>query len=355
MHFEPVDRPPLWLAEEVTEGAVRRWIRDGSFPIGMTVGDVFPMDGRELVTLDTGPLPASVSHTIEDGEQWRTTQDAFGFTVRTLKEQSVTPTIYYYLDSSAHDRASWERLSERYDPHDVRRLPRAWGPELWSYYNEGAAPVGMRIQWGPGRGTKNGYTLGLERFLVMLADDPGLVKEIFDFWAGFVIAAARPWFEHVHFDFVYLSEDGIAYKNSTLVSPRMYRTLWGPALRRVTDFLHGYGVEIIAHETSGNICPLIPTLLDLGINLYLPLEVAAGMDALALRRSFGRSIRLIGNIARQALMDGPEAVRREVEAKVPPLMARGGYIPAVDDMILPDISFESYQCYHDLVRNYRCA
>lgn len=353
MRFQPVDRPPLWQVEEVTEGAIRHWIRDGDFPIGMRVDDVFPMDGFEIVALDTGPLPAFVPHKIEENDRWKTTVDAYGFTVRTLKEQSVSPTIYYYLAGSVSDRAGWEKLKQRYDPADPRRLPRTWGPELWEHLNAGDVPVGLRIDWGPGRGAKNGYTLGLERFLEMVIEDPGLVREMFDFWADFVIAAARPWLEHCRFDFAYLTEDGMGYKNSTLISPRMYKALWIPAMRRVTDFLHSHGIDFIAHYTSGNIRPLIPTLLDIGVNLYFPLEVAAGMDARALRREFGREILLIGNIARQALMDGPEAVEREVCAKVPPLMAEGGYIPAVDDAIMPDIAFASYQRYLTLIRDFR--
>jgi uroporphyrinogen decarboxylase len=352
MRGEPVDRPPLWGVEEVTEGAIRRWIQEGHFPIGMSLGDVFPLDGHEIVTLDTGPLPAFVSHTIENTERWKTTVDAYGFTVRTLKEQSVTPRVYYYLSGVVSDRADWEKLKVRYDPHDPRRKPRAWGPELWEYYNRGDSPVSLRIDWGPGRGAKNGYAMGLEQFLDVVISDPGLVKDIFDFWADFVIAAAREWLDHVRFDFVFLTEDGMGYKNSTLVSPAMYRDLWGPALRRVIDFLHSYGVNLIAHYSSGNMRPLIPTLMDMGITLYFPLEVAAGMDALALRREFGPEIRLIGNISRQALMDGPAAVEREFAAKVPPLMAAGGYIPAVDDAITPDIPFASYQRYCQLVRDY---
>jgi uroporphyrinogen decarboxylase len=313
------------------------------------------MDGREDIVLDTGPLPSFVPRTLEENERWRTTLDGYGFTVRTLKEQSVSPTLYYYLAGSVSSRADWERLKARYDPHDCRRLPRAWGPELWEHLNQSTSPVSMRIDWGPGRGAKNGYTLGLELFLDRVVSDPGLVKDMFDFWADFVIEAARPWLEHVRFDFVYFTEDGMGYKNSTLVSPKMYQRLWIPAMRRVTDFLHGHGVDIIAHYTSGNIRPLMPTLLDIGVNLYFPLEVAAGMDAHALRREFGREVRLIGNISRQALMDGPQAVAREFEAKVPPLMAVGGYIPAVDDAIMPDIGFGSYRCYVELVRSYRCS
>jgi hypothetical protein len=52
-------------------------------------------------------------------------------------------------------------------------------------------------------------------------------------------------------------------------------------------------------------------------------------------------------------MEGRKAVDREFNSKVPSLMESGGYIPAIDDMILPDISFESYRHYVDLVKNFR--
>jgi hypothetical protein len=52
-------------------------------------------------------------------------------------------------------------------------------------------------------------------------------------------------------------------------------------------------------------------------------------------------------------MSGKQAVEREFNAKVPPLVEGGGYIPSVDDMILPDISFESYSHYIKLVREFR--
>jgi uroporphyrinogen decarboxylase len=352
MSFEPVDRPPLWSVEDVMEVAVRRWVCEGVFPIGMSVSDVFPLDGREIIYLDTAPLPSFVPQTLEKTDRWKTTIDTYGFTVRTLKEQTVTPTVYYYLSGCVKNRQDWEQLKRRYDPHDSRRAPRAWGPELWDYYNNVPSPVCMRIDWGPGRGAKNGYTMGLETFLETLMDDPAFIKDMFDFWSDFVIEASREWLRHVRFDFVYFTEDGIGYKNSSLVSPKLYREVWIPAMRKVTDFLNANGVNIIAHYTSGNIRPLIPTLLDIGVNLYFPLEVAAGLDARILQKEFGRDIRLIGNISRQSLMEGPEAVEREFYAKVPPLMQHGGYVPAVDDAIMPDMSFESYRRYLQLVENF---
>ena len=124
---------------------------------------------------------------------------------------------------------------------------------------------------------------------------------------------------------------------------------------QLRDFLRSHGVQAIGHYTSGNITPLIPSFLEAGINLLGPLEVAADMDAVALRKEYGKDLLLMGNIGRAALMAGPKAVEEEFNAKVPWLMEQGGYIPAVDDMILPDISFEAMMKYVELVREFRVA
>ena len=113
MHYQPVDRPPVWSPEGVTEGAVRRWIRDGDFPIGMAVSDVFPLDPKILIDLDTDPLPSFVPRGVGEDERWRTSIDQYGFTVRTLKEQSVAPVIYYYVDGTVHDRRDREAVKSR--------------------------------------------------------------------------------------------------------------------------------------------------------------------------------------------------------------------------------------------------
>jgi uroporphyrinogen decarboxylase len=351
MHYQPIDRVPFWDAEGITEQAVRRWCREGFLP-GYTVHDLVQFDPVEYCGLDTMPIPTFVPRVIEEDEEWQTTIDPYGFTVRTLKAQAVAPTIYYYVRGSMFSREDWERMKKRYDPRDLRRYPRSWSPELLDHWRTTSNPVGLRFEWGPGRSIKNGYMLGLEAFLEKLTDDPGFIHDIFEYWAEFIIELARPIVEAGVVDFVWISEDGMAYKNSTLISPRMYATFWAPYVKRVTDFLRANGIDVIGHYTSGNIAPLIPSFMEAGINLFGPLEVAADMDAVALKRQFGRDILLIGNISRQALMHGPDAVEREFAAKVPWLMEQGGYLPAIDDMVLPDISFESFMRYVELVREY---
>ena len=164
MDYQAVARIPVWSVETVTEGAIRYWIRDGGFSIGMSPSDVINLDPKEIIRLDTDPLPSFVPRTIAEDDRWRTTIDTYGFAVKTLKEQGVGPKTYYYVAGIVRARQDWEELRKRYDPADQRRKLRSWGPELIDHYNSATCPLGMRIDWGPGRGVKNGYAMGLECF-----------------------------------------------------------------------------------------------------------------------------------------------------------------------------------------------
>jgi uroporphyrinogen decarboxylase len=74
------------------------------------------------------------------------------------------------------------------------------------------------------------------------------------------------------------------------------------------------------------------------------------MDYRDIRQEFGRDLRLIGGIDLDALRQDKEAIRREVEEKVPPLVAEGGYIPLADGRVRADVPFENYIYYRQLLR-----
>jgi hypothetical protein len=73
------------------------------------------------------------------------------------------------------------------------------------------------------------------------------------------------------------------------------------------------------------------------------------MDYQSLRREFGRDLRLIGGIDLDALRKDKEAIRQEIEDKVPPLVEEGGYIPLADGRIRADVPFENYIYYRQLL------
>ena len=53
--------------------------------------------------------------------------------------------------------------------------------------------------------------------------------------------------------------------------------------------------------------------MEVGINGFSPLEVAAGEDALALKEKYGSDIILSGNIDKRALIQSPEAIDGELK------------------------------------------
>jgi uroporphyrinogen decarboxylase len=135
-----------------------------------------------------------------------------------------------------------------------------------------------------------------------------------------------------------------------LISPRMYEEFVLKSYEPLLAVMRHFGVETIILRTYANARVLIPSILKWGFNCLWACEVnVEAMDYRDLRREFGRNLRLIGGIDLDALRRGKEAIRREIEEKVPLLLADGGYVPVADGRIREDVSFENYAHYRRLL------
>jgi hypothetical protein len=137
--------------------------------------------------------------------------------------------------------------------------------------------------------------------------------------------------------------EDMAYRTSTLLSPSMARKYMLPRYRRVIDFARGRGVRYIGLDSDGRIDPLIPVWMDAGVDILYPFEVQAGMDVTAVRRTYGKSLRIWGGVDKRVLAVGQDAIDAELR-RVAPLIAAGGYVPMLDHSATPNVPYESY-CY----------
>jgi len=185
--------------------------------------------------------------------------------------------------------------------------------------------------------------VGVERLCTLLYDDPAFVEEMMDADADFVIAMMRQILEVVQIDAFAMWED-MAYNHAPLISPEMVRRHMLPRYRRVVEFVRSKGVPYVGLDSDGQIDPLIPVWMDAGLNFLYPFEVQSGMDVLAVRRRYGRELRIWGGVDKRALAKGREAIDAELR-RVEPLIAEGGYIPHTDHSAPPDISFADYSYY----------
>lgn len=143
----------------------------------------------------------------------------------------------------------------------------------------------------------------------------------------------------------------IASNTGPVISPAMFERFALPGYRKVIDLLEKYHVPLrILCTTGGNLNPLLPSLIDAGINgLWISNIWSAGMEYGNLRRRFGPQVALIGGINATALSQDESAVRNAVETTVPPLLESGRYLPCLDDRPRADISLTRYRQYRGIL------
>ena len=97
---------------------------------------------------------------------------------------------------------------------------------------------------------------------------------------------------------------------------------------------------------DGLIKPLLPHLIEAGIDCLQPLEVKAGMDLLRLKRLYGQRIALIGGMnIRELISNDLGRVRRQLELKLPAAMAGSGYVLQVDHSVPTQVNYETYRYF----------
>ena len=147
-------------------------------------------------------------------------------------------------------------------------------------------------------------------------DQRNLMAEMMEFIADFIIAVSRSMLERVSPDYVFINED-MSMKTGPLLSPEVYRKFIFPHMKRLIDFFKTSGVTYVVVDTDGNCEALIPMLMDAGVDAIWPLERAAGMDPLLLRKKYGRSLRLWGGVDKRVLAMGKQEIREHLQALRP--------------------------------------
>ncbi|MBN1542930.1 uroporphyrinogen-III decarboxylase-like protein [candidate division KSB1 bacterium] len=125
----------------------------------------------------------------------------------------------------------------------------------------------------------------------------------------------------------WVAED-MGSQESLLYSPSQIREFFFPHMKRMIDLVHGYG-GVVLHHSDGAIRPIIPELIDLGIDVLNPIQWrCACMDREGLARDFAGRVVFHGGIDNQYTLafGSPKEVRQEVRDTVQLLGTSGGYI-----------------------------
>lgn len=310
MQYGSPDRVP-YFEEGIRDDVINVWQQQG-LPPRADLLQMFPYDQRMELEPDLDPIPAFT--------RWPETS------------------------------ADLDLLERRLDPHDRRRLP-----EQWDHLPKGGRHDDRIMMLRVHRGLFLSFGVrDWSRFMIVmnaLMREPEFVRGYLEIYGRFAARLADRILSDVVVDAAIFSEP-IGGNDHPLISPAMYERFVLSSYEPLLEVLRRYGVHTIILRTYANARLLIPSLLKWGFNCLWACEVNIdAMDYLALRREFGRDLRLIGGIDLDALRHGKDAIRREVEEKVAPLVADGGYVPLADGRVRADVPYDHYLYYRQLLEN----
>jgi len=339
MEYQPVDYTPFWNWGAWPE-TYERWKSEGYNSQRFEPAAI--ADNRNWVGDWFFPRPPFEHKVVEESERYIVYVNPEGILMREMKnhpDSSMPQFIKFPVENRQEFRQFWK---ERMQPDLGQRVGPDWKERLLAL-RAMPQPYGIAgDRWGGFFGPLRNL-VGVEKLCTLFYDDPAFVEEMMDADADFMIAIMDQILDVTPVDMFLFWED-MAYKSAPLLSPAMARRYMLPRYRRVVDFLRSRGVRYIGLDSDGQIDPLIPVWMDAGLNYLYPFEVQAGMDVLAVRKKYGKELRIMGGVDKRALAHGPAAIDAELE-RVSGLIHEGGYLPHTDHTCPPDISFQNF-CYY---------
>ena len=184
--------------------------------------------------------------------------------------------------------------------------------------------------YGPSTFTHLQTMLGVDRIYYFAKKSPDVLRRIIDSFMELQLRQVeqmRPLHPVAAF-----THDDLGQKDRPLLSPRLFKTFFAPARKRVNDAIHDLGARSILHS-CGNVTELLPDLVAAGFDGWQTLEPASGIDHRAVKRRFGDQLSFWGAIDNNVLCFGtPRDVEAEVREKMLAMSPGGGYLagPAHD-------------------------
>ena len=177
-------------------------------------------------------------------------------------------------------------------------------------------------------------------------DYPEMVEDMVETCCQLVEHSLDQLLPNFEFDFASGWED-ICFRSGPLVSVEFFRDIVMPRYKRIRRKLDQHGITLWYTDCDGDVRPILPYLLEGGINCLFPFEVMGCAHPGELLDQYQGQLRIMGGVDKIQLGAGPEAIRRYLDTLVP-YVERGGYIPFCDHRCPPNVAEADYLFYLDL-------
>ena len=160
-------------------------------------------------------------------------------------------------------------------------------------------------------------------------------------------------FAHSGVDILYIGDD-IGMQNNILLSEELYVTWIKPRLKKIIKKVKNIKPDIIIfYHSCGYITPLIPHLIEAGIDVLTPVQPEC-MDFKEIHGLFGNEISFHGTIGTQSTMpfSSPDQIKKEVIKNLDIAGGKGGLFVAPTHLLEPEVPWDNIKAYVEACQEY---
>lgn len=152
-------------------------------------------------------------------------------------------------------------------------------------------------------------------------------------------------------DIVWMGDD-LGTQRSLVMSPALYRQWYRPRHEEIIRHLRSIRSDVkIAFHCCGHVTPLIPDLIEIGIDILEAVQ-AECMDLEQLKREFGRDLTFWGGVGAQSVLarTAPEQVAEGVRRTLRIMAPGGGYLAAPCHTLMEEVPWSSIVAFHQVLQ-----
>ncbi|TFG59187.1 MAG: hypothetical protein E4H36_14275 [Spirochaetales bacterium] len=183
---------------------------------------------------------------------------------------------------------------------------------------------------------------GLEQMMMDFVLDPDLAHAILDIPFRYHLQAAKKLVE-MGVDMIWTGDD-VGTQKSMLLSPDLWRKFLKPRMAVFMAELKKLNPSVkIAYHSDGVIDPIIPDLIDLGLDVLNPVQPAC-MDPAEMKKKYGKNLSFWGTLDEQHTLPfgTPHDVTEEVKKRIGTIGKNGGLILGPTHHVQLDTPLENF-------------
>jgi uroporphyrinogen decarboxylase len=192
---------------------------------------------------------------------------------------------------------------------------------------------------------------GYEQTLMDFVLDPDLIETLFDIPFNYHLTAAKKLVE-LGVDMIWTGDD-IGAQNMMLISPETWRKHLKPRMAAFISTLKSINPNVkVAYHSDGNILPIIPELIEIGLDVLNPIQPRS-MDPVEIKRQFGHKLCFWGSIDEQYTLPygSPVEVEAEVITRLKTIGKNGGLILGPTHHVQLDTPLENFWAMIKTIQN----